>query len=435
MSPDLEWRVDDPAGEQTIAKTTPSRLPRWRVWAIGLTILLGIGLGIWYRSIPEPARPTPTPLPTLIITPTPTAMPAALYQTIAREAQALAEGDRAALDRVVDFPNFERYTALMRGLQPWGKPTDSALYSILDFRLTAEDKAWVEVKQFRQDRYIQELRFYRLRNGEWRRTDFDPSFWSGRTETSNTPHFRFTYFIEDYDLVEPLASLLEGDYEQICTDFACPTAPETCVEAFGKQWCSVFPSEITVRYSLNAPLNQDRFNFAENGDPVVTMSSLRLLDQVAPADREQHFRNPIAWLHVMRLAYQTMTFQGPPPQGRALVIIIFFREYNRLLKRTGSDPIEMPAEYTQLATKDLPSLDRIWPEPDDTQEAQSYAIANSVINHIEQRFGWQAVAKLLKDIGPSTSLAEAIETSTGQSYVQFQQDWQAWVKSQTSPTP
>lgn len=433
MSPDLEWRVEDPAGEQTIAKTSAPRPPRWRKWVIGLVVTLGVGLGVIYRSIPEPARPAPTP--TVVPSPTPTAMPAALYKTIAREAQALADGDQTAFTQILDVQDFTRYHALIDNFKAWGQPRDAALYSILDFRLTATEKAWVEVKQFRVDRFVQEIRFYHLRNGEWRRTDFDPSFWSGLTETSDTPHFRFTYYIEDYALIEPVASVLEADYEQICTDFHCLTAPMTCVEALGKPWCSSFPREVEFRLNLNAPIDQEQFDIAENGDLIFTLPSLRQLNQLSFIDRQSDLRNPITWLHIMRLAYGRVDLQGPPPQGRALVIAIFFREYDRVLKRSSSEPLEMPEEFKDLDATNLLPLDNLWSEIDDANATQLYAMAYAVVEYIEQEFGWPAVVKLLKAIDPSKSLAEAIETSTGISYVAFEERWRAWVTANASTTP
>ncbi|MBI5567848.1 MAG: hypothetical protein HY870_23325 [Chloroflexi bacterium] len=436
MSPDLEWRVDDPTGEQTIAKTSAPRPPRWRKWAIGLVVMLGIGSGVIYRSIPEPARPAPTPtvLPSL----TPTAMPAALYTTIAREAQALATGDRVTLAQVTDIQDFNRYQALVGKYEAWGQPTDAALYAILDFRLTAADKAWVEIKQFHTDRYEQEIRFYHLRDSQWRRTDFDPAFWSGLTETSDTPHFRFTYFIEDYALIEPIAAVLEADYERICTDFACQTTLETCVEALDRQWCSTFPREITVTFGMTDRLDQVNYDVAENGDLIVTMPSLRTLDQLAPMYQEDLLRNAIAWLHVGRLAYGATDFQGKAAlgNGRALVIAIFFREYNQLLKRTGNELLDQSVEFKQLDARNLPPLDDVWSaQAGALNKPQIYAMANAVVEYIEHEFGWQSVVKLLKAIGPSKSLAEAIETSTGISYVAFEERWQAWVVSNTSTTP
>ena len=430
MSPDLEWRVDDPAGEQVIARTPPPRGPRWRRWAIGLAVMLGIGLGVIYRSIPEPARPAPTP--TVIPAPTPDAMPIALYQTIGREAEALADGDRATFDRILDIQDFIRYRALLDSFAAWGRPTGAALYSILDYRQIAADKAWVTIKQFRVDDYVQETRFYHLRNGQWRRTDFDPSFWSGLTETSDTPHFHFTYYVEDYDLIEPLATLLEADYEQLCTDFACPTAPMTCIEAFGKPWCSSFPREVAIRFNLNAPADQTRFDIAENDELVFILPSPRQPNQLSFAEQQSDLRNPSAWLQVMRLAYGRVDVQGAPPPGQALVIAIFFREYTQVLKRTGGSPLVMPEEFTQLDTANLPPLERLWLQAHTADSTQAYAAAHSVVTYLEAEFGWPAVVTLLKTIGSSQSLAEAIETSTGISYVAFEERWQAWVKSTTS---
>lgn len=432
MSPDLEWRVDDPAGEQTIAKMSTPQPPRWRKWVIGVVVMLGIGLGLLYRSIPEPARPVPTP--TIIPSPPPTAMPAALYNTIAREAQALADGDQAAFKQLLDVQDFTRYTELTNTLKPWGTPTDSALYVILDFRLTAQDKAWTKIKQFQVDHYIQEVRFYHLRNGEWRRTDFDPSFWSGSTETNETPHFQYNYFVEDYALIEPIAAVLEADYEQLCSDFDCPTTPMTCMESFGHQWCSAFTRTLTVTLDLRGRIQKDATVVTDTAGLVFDLSSPRLARPLDSADLPHYIRNPITWLEVMHLAYGAATPQEPPPPGRALVIAIFFREFDRLSKRTGDPALDLPADFKHIDIRYLLSLDSIWQEVDASNMPQ-IILANAIVEFVDQEFGPQAVARLLKATGPSKSLAEAIETSTGISYVAFEERWRAWVMSNASTTP
>src|SRR5512147_2588306 len=89
--PDMQWHIDEDAEEETsVTVTEPRRSLRWL--AILLAVILGVGLGIMYRSVPEPApRPTAAPQPT----PTRLAIPAKLFETIDREAQALADGDLA----------------------------------------------------------------------------------------------------------------------------------------------------------------------------------------------------------------------------------------------------------------------------------------------------------------------------------------------------
>ncbi len=71
MSPDIEWHVGEDAEQETIARTSsppPSRRGRW---AVLIAIGLGVGLGLLYRSIPEPpAKPIdPAPAPAVFQSP------------------------------------------------------------------------------------------------------------------------------------------------------------------------------------------------------------------------------------------------------------------------------------------------------------------------------------------------------------------------------
>jgi hypothetical protein len=433
MSPDVEWRIGEETERETIFNTAPVRRSR-RSWiAIVVVVILGAGLGVVYRAIPEPAfRPAPTPSATPH--PAPPAMPAQLFDTIHREAQALADGDRAALDSIVNIPNFERYQTLVDNFEAWGRPANAAFYSIEDYRLRADDKAWVQVRQFHTDRFVQAVRFYQLQNGQWRRVDFDPSFWSGQVETADTPHFRFTYFVEDEELIESLASVLEADYEQICRDFACQATPETCREALGRPWCSSFPSAITATLVMTNQLDQyDNLDLAATGDLTFTTQSLRLLDPFWPADREHTLRNPLAVLHFIQLAYGPRLvkelLENPPP-GHALVIAVYFREYERLLKRTGSDPQTIPNEFKQLDSEDPPPLEVVWSTTtNDANGNQIYAAAFSVITYMEQEYGWAVVTRLLRALGQAKSFSEVIQDIFGVPFGEFEQRWRAWLRA------
>ena len=58
MSPDIEWHVGEDAEQETIARTSVPRRSRRSRWAVLIAIGLGVGLGLVYRSIPEPpAKP------------------------------------------------------------------------------------------------------------------------------------------------------------------------------------------------------------------------------------------------------------------------------------------------------------------------------------------------------------------------------------------
>ena len=77
MSPEIEWQISDEAGRGTIAKTPPPRSPsHGRKILVALMVVLGIGLGMVYWSIPEPppATPgvTPSQAPSLMSKPTST---------------------------------------------------------------------------------------------------------------------------------------------------------------------------------------------------------------------------------------------------------------------------------------------------------------------------------------------------------------------------
>jgi hypothetical protein len=87
MSPDIHWHVGEEAEQETIVRTTPARQSR-RSWiALLIVVLLGIGLGTLYRSIPDPA-PRPTSPPTPPPAPTHPAIPAKLFEAIDRDALA-----------------------------------------------------------------------------------------------------------------------------------------------------------------------------------------------------------------------------------------------------------------------------------------------------------------------------------------------------------
>ncbi|MBI5563916.1 MAG: hypothetical protein HY870_03400, partial [Chloroflexi bacterium] len=220
MSPDLEWRVDDSSGNQTIAKTTAPKPPRWRMWAIGLVIVLGVALGMTYQSIPESApHPTPTPLPP---TPTPLSVPAKLYAAIDREAQALADGDIDSYLAMSMPRDASDQGPLRNDLTAWGRPANrQPYYVIVDYNLRTQTKAWADIRQYRNGRWFRETRFYQREGERWLRSDPDPFFWSDQVEILDTLHFHVIYAVEDRELVRPMISQLEEAYPQVCRNLGC----------------------------------------------------------------------------------------------------------------------------------------------------------------------------------------------------------------------
>lgn len=219
MSPDIHWHVGEDSEQETVVSSTPGRRPRSSWLAIVIVVLLGIGLGTLYHSLPEPPPPL-TPLPSLPPTPTRPAIPAKLFETIDREALALAAGDFEAY-RGVHVPGGP--TEQPQGFTAWGRPGDDRpLYVIVNFALRTDTYAWADIRQFRVGRYFRETRFYVRENDRWlRRWEPDIFLWNGQEEHVRTPHFDVTYAVEDRDVISPTLRQLEADYQSLCRDLGC----------------------------------------------------------------------------------------------------------------------------------------------------------------------------------------------------------------------
>jgi hypothetical protein len=132
MGPDVEWRIGEEAEQETIARTASARRSRRSRWAVIITIGLGVGLGLLYRSIPEPpAKPIgPTPAPAVVQSPlSPLPIPQTLEAAIERDALRLASmSDTAGVtfDPTLNqmLPAYaDWYAALQNAYGSWGPIT------------------------------------------------------------------------------------------------------------------------------------------------------------------------------------------------------------------------------------------------------------------------------------------------------------------------
>ena len=433
MSPDLEWRVDDQSGEQTIARTTPPRSPRWRGIVIGIVVCLGIGLGVVYTSLPESPKPVPTP--TLIPSPTSPAMPLALYQTIVREANALQAGKSSELIELLDAEDqqYQPYRSGSGNFQMWGRPRTGSLFTIGDFGFLADERAWVDVSQYREGRIFHETRFYRLRNGQWKRTNPDAALWSGQPIYVDTLHFRIAYWPFDQKIVPAIAAQLEHDYEQLCTDLECDTGSRRCVTAFDQDWCSSFTTSPTITLQLRGndwpqfPLNDaDRY-------AVIQLSSPRVTGFYDKADPLPSSRSPasavISSLLVQQAAYGQSSFSGLSQNGEVLISTISGYAMARLQAGVADIPVEDYLMSLNFNVKNPPPLSALWEKLNSTNADRMYDEASALIRYIEQTHGWPAVVKLLKSIKQADSMSKLIELSLDLPLVDFEQKWRAWLKS------
>jgi hypothetical protein len=194
MSPDIEWHLGEEAERETV--TRPTHLaPSRRRWAVIMAIGLGAGLGLLYRSIPEPPpKPTapsttpwialesfPLPSPTAIVAPAPEALEAA----IRRDAVLLATLRGA--DEVTFDPSLglmpqayaDWYATLLTARGRWVAPASQPLYTVLEAGTLSSGVVWVTVGQSYDGDVYRQTRFYRWQDDGWTWTLPDWSFERG----------------------------------------------------------------------------------------------------------------------------------------------------------------------------------------------------------------------------------------------------------------
>ncbi|HEY4721953.1 MAG TPA: hypothetical protein VII92_08915, partial [Anaerolineae bacterium] len=246
MSPDLDWQVDSSSGQETIAKTPPQKpTPRWRKIAVIAMILLGVGLGIAYHSLPM-ASPPPASLPRPVSThetsSPPTRLPR-LEDTIDREALALAHGNLRDFMAIQDpnDPQWQQHQLSPEVFNAWGIPSNGALYTIVETGTLSNDRVWAGVSQFRDGRHFYETRFYQLQNNQWVRTAvpaLDQSFW-GKPQTIDQGHFKLTFFDKEESLAKIVAAQFEAAYQRICNDLKCVDSSGTSLPGKTKFWLTL----------------------------------------------------------------------------------------------------------------------------------------------------------------------------------------------------
>ena len=437
MSPEIQWRVGEGAGQETMGKATPPRRSR-RSWiAILIVVLLGVGLGIAYRAIPEPApRPTPLPSPTPRSTSTYPAIPAKLYATIDREAQALADGNVQAyleLHTYEDTSWTQQFTSTFRA---WQRPAnDQPLYSIIDFNQRTATSASVDIRQFRNGRSFRETRFYIWEKDRWLRRDLDPLFWSNRTETLDAPHFHVIYFVEDRDFIQPMINQLEQVQDQLCRDLGCDTTFLTYTLSFNSNSIRGFPGSVSRRefyfpsprvmgvYEDNLPLGDQGLNVIWT--LALTTALQRVYGQTAVADYRPSYPLLLAisrWA-TMRAAEQPDTWPDFFPEVTGI-------GWATMRAAEQPDTDWLSKVKTELQNRSW-SWQDFWSDTPPSDYEAVYGQTYAVTHFIEQEYGAQSMPRLLSALGNAQSLADAVENGLGVPFDEFEQKWQVWLKSST----
>jgi hypothetical protein len=409
MSPDIHWHVGEDKDQETIAHASAPRRSR-RSWiAILIVVMLGVGLGIAYRSIPE-SVPHPTPVPS----PTRAVIPAALYQTIDREAQALADGDFEAYRETWTQATSDVMEVQEQHFKAWGRPSDDRpLYTLVDFDLLTAASAWIDIRQFREGRYFRETRFYYQRDDRWLHGSSDHSLWSGREENLQTPHFDVIYAIEDRDVISPTLRQLEEDYQAFCRDLGCALSGH----------------ELTLTLKLKG--TEVSYTYPVNPAEEIHLPSPRVMGFFESGrvyswnDRYAIYAYSALLQAIIGRVHGTLDFDR---SGDGLVWAAGIWALNRI------DPL--PAEtldiLSQLQQKPLLSLETLWEIGEVDENGLVFAQLYQFVRFIEQEYSAAAVRRLLGAIDSAKSLSEAVENGLGVPFIEFDQKWQAWAKQNIS---
>ncbi len=410
MSPDIDWHVVEDEEEETVVASSPVRRSRRRAVAIALAVILGVGLGVLYRSIPEPAaRPTPTSTPAP--TPTQVAIPAKLFNVIDREAQALANGDFDAYLSVQSQSSSDVLEAQPQEFTAWGRPSDDRpVYAMIDFNQLTPTSAWADIRQFRNGRYFRETRFYYLGDEDWQRGSV-PNFslWSSKEESVHTPHFDVTYAVEDRDVISPTLHQLEEDYQALCRDLGCAKAGEELTFTVKMKWNGIptysqraLPEEYEIR--LPSPRVTGYF---ESG-------------------RAYSWRNNFAHSVLLQAIVDRLYggFELDRPGGGILWAGSIWA-----IDRLDPLPEEFQILLGDFKQKPLLSLDALWELGRGTEPGLVLAQLNQLLHFIEQEYGAAGVTHLLGAVNSAKSLSDAVENGLSVPYAEFEQKWQAWAKA------
>lgn len=405
MSPDIHWHVGEDAEQQTIAQSEPTRRSRRSRIAIAFVVLLGAGLGVAYRSLPEPpAKPTPSPTPNPV--PTRPAIPAALYQTIDREARALADGDFATYRELHVPYSFDDQRSAFTA---WGRPSDGRpLYEIVDFNLLPNVSAWVDIRQWRDGRYFRETRFYYQQATRWRQGLPTSRLWNGAQERLQTPHFNVTYAIEDRDVLSPTLNQMEEDYQALCHDLGC----------------AALGHELTFTITM-ADAQQSSI---VSGKGEIHLPSPRVMGFFESGRAYSWNNSYVHSLLVQAIGEEvngTTSFDRP---GGDILFVGLVWAINRI----DPLPAEIQNDLVNFKQASLVPLQKVWDGSTGQESKQLMVQAFHLLSFVEQTYGAGAVTHLLGAASSAKSMSAAVENGLGISFVEFDQKWQTWAKQNIS---
>ena len=460
MSPDVEWHVGEDAEQETIAKTSSARRSRRSRWAVIIAIGLGAGLGLLYRSIPEPpAKPIDaTPAPAVVQSPLPAPEPlaAAIERDALRLSTSAGEANQliafeAAADAPTDYAAW--YAALQNASGRWGPAAYQTLYTVFETGTLPSGIAWAKLGQFRSGDFFRHTRFYRLTADRWEWVLPERSFWSGATAEVSTGAagaigpVTILHPIEDAPVIGAVFDRFSRAYLNLCESLKCPPPANPA-----RLWTPGLTLAITIQPALLRPDVQERpgalsialpsprvVGYYEDanapGDPYVAMAYATLVDPIVrlasgddarwETDRggELFLQAVVTWKQA-RLREELQPLEVFYPQA------FLPPAAARLPDGRPAPPQETYARLLRNESR-LP-LVSLWDWPAQGQGVgllQHVAAneAEAVVVFMEERYGKDGVVRFLNALGRARSLEDAIEAALPVSFGEFNRQWTRWI--------
>jgi hypothetical protein len=151
------------------------------------------------------------------------------------------------------------------------------------------------------------------------------------------------------------------------------------------------------------------------------------------------------WYWGLVVAATQRAYYGAATQwsGDAPGHIVFNSIINWAMEQFRDAPVDAAVSAAYFQTQTLAPLEDLWGKAhvlDQNNQMKPRADAdiiypqgNLVIRFIAHEYGAVAVPELLKALGTAESFADVIENGLGVPFAEFDQQWQAWVKTNLTP--
>ena len=192
--------------------------------------------------------------------------------------------------------------------------------------------------------------------------------------------------------------------------------------------CAAVTPPLTYTVNMNN-YQQVGNNYSEDGQTLSLLSPrvTGIYEDAQPYRQSDDLAYLISWDIAQRIAYGRAVNSSTLPNGAIIMFAIGNWAGSRVNHQTSID--ELRLNWVKLNLQPSRTLESLWKLGTDDDWPAAHAEAFAVVYFIEQQYGDAAVPNILRNVGQVQSFSELIEKSLGVPFVEFDQKWQAWVKT------